>query len=120
MAPPPVAPPPSMSTQQAPPPTLLSQMYPSYLHYTAPPAAFYFPAQSYHTTFPDFMALPTAPAPSTPLGMPMSIPMGHAGFYNGAPPAQTAQPTVPQQQQHPIQQQDWKGGQSKKANVSKG
>ena len=119
---------PASPVQQAPPPistappTLLSQMYPSYLHYTAPPAAFYFPAQSYHTTFPDFVALPTAPPPNTPLGMPMSIPLGPAGFYNGAPPttAQTAVP--PNQMQQQIQQQaDCRlSGLPKKANVSKG
>ena len=115
----PVQAPPPISTA---PPTLLSQMYPSYLHYTAPPAAFYFPAQSYHTTFPDFVALPTAPPPNTPLGMPMSIPLGPAGFYNGAPPT-TAQTTVPpnQMQQQIQQQTDCRlSGLSKKANVSKG
>ena len=115
----PVQAPPPISTA---PPTLLSQMYPSYLHYTAPPAAFYFPAQSYHTTFPDFVALPTAPPPNTPLGMPMSIPLGPAGFYNGAPPT-TAQTTVPpnQMQQQIQQQADCRlSGLPKKANVSKG
>ena len=112
--------PPPISTA---PPTLLSQMYPSYLHYTAPPAAFYFPAQSYHTTFPDFVALPTAPPPNTPLGMPMSIPLGPAGFFNGAPPttAQTAVPPNQMQQQIQGQQADCRlTGLPKKANVSKG
>lgn len=75
---------PPTSTAPPPPiPPMLSQMYPSYLHYTAPPAAFYFPAQSYHPfPAPDFVAVPTAPPPNTPLGMPissMSIP-----FYSNA------------------------------------
>ena len=82
--PPPTAPPPS-----APAPPLLSQMYPSYLHYSAPPAAFYFPAQSYPYT--DFVALP--PPPNTPIGMPLgSLPFGSAGYYNSSP---TMPPTKP-------------------------
>ena len=82
---PPMAPPPTSTATVPPPPIppMLSQMYPSYLHYTAPPAAFYFPAQSYHPfPTPDFVAVPTAPPPNTPLGMPissMSIP-----FYSNA------------------------------------
>ena len=88
--------PPPMSTA----PPLLSQMYPSYLHYTAPPAAFYFPAQSYHPSpFPDFVALPSAPPPTTPMGMPVSIPFGStaAGYYSAPTATQTATPTVPPQ-----------------------
>ena len=75
---------------------MLSQMYPSYLHYTAPPAAFYFPAQSYHT-FPDFVAAmpatPSGPPPNTPLGMPMgsmSIPFGY-NYTNAQVPNQNNQ-----------------------------
>ena len=84
--PPPTAPPPTASAA----PPLLSQMYPSYLHYSAPPAAFYFPAQSYPYT--DFVALP--PPPNTPIGMPLgSLPFSSAGYYNSS--ATTLPPTKP-------------------------
>ena len=109
-------------------PPFLSQMYPSYLHYTAPPAAFYFPAQSYPSSFPEFVALPTGPTPTTPMGMPMSIPQcGPAGYYNG-PTAPGAAPTAvpPNNSSKQYQQQFQKtnegrlNNQSKKANVNKG
>jgi hypothetical protein len=103
-------PPPTPTT-----PPMLSQMYPSYLHYSAPPAAFYFPAQSYHPTFHDFLAMPPPPTPTLnlPLG-PMSMPFGGPGFYHNTPIPNT--PTG-QEQNHQLQLQQ---GNSKKAPHTKG
>ena len=78
-----------------PPPPLLSQMYPSYLHYSAPPAAFYFPAQSYPYTT-DFVALP--PPPNTPIGMPLGSLSFGSGYYSNTSsstvPSKTGEPSV--------------------------
>ena len=94
-----IATPTSTATVPPPIPPMLSQMYPSYLHYTAPPAAFYFPAQSYHPfPTPDFVAVPTAPPPNTPLGMPissMSIP-----FYSNAQMSTNGQTNVEREKKH--------------------
>ena len=83
--PPPIAPVMPQRTETTsvppPPPPLLSQMYPSYLHYSAPPAAFYFPAQSY-PAYTDFVALP--PPPNTPMGMPLGSLSFGSGYYSNS------------------------------------
>ena len=63
----------------------IMQMFPSYLHYTAPPAAFYFPAQSYPYDF----ATVAIPPPGTPPGIPVPLCPIQYPFYPTAAAAAT-------------------------------
>jgi hypothetical protein len=82
---------PTLPTAAGPATPLLSQLYPSYLHYTATPT-FYFPAQGY--TFPDFVALsspaPTAPPPTTSVPPPSQVyATAQGSFYTSTTPTST-------------------------------